>query len=53
MTLYFQQKVIEKEEKIDEILKFPFSTAVLEESAILSLVLQGIFIGDSENQIKY
>lgn len=53
MTLYFQQKVIEKAEKIDEILKFTFSTAVPEERALLSLVLQGIFISDSENQIKY
>lgn len=30
MTLYFQQKVIEKAEKTDEILKFTFSIAVPE-----------------------
>lgn len=53
MTLYFQQTAIEKAEKIDEILKFAFSTARPGESALLSLVLQGVSTDDSENQIKY
>lgn len=52
MTFYHQQKIIKKAGKIGEILNFTFSTALPEGSALLLLVLQGIFAGDSENQTK-